>query len=72
MAVPWVHPLDATRCEATVLVKDDRMGGWTNRCRLRKGHGGYHRHPLDACEPLAFMAWTGTRTTESRDYGINR
>ena len=60
MAVPWVHPLDDDRCEAQVYVGDDR-GGWSNRCRLRKGHGGYHRHPLDACEPLAFMAWRGTR-----------
>lgn len=61
MAVPWVPYGDENQCEATTFVMDDRMGGWTNRCQLRRGHGGYHRHPLDACDPKAFMAWTGTR-----------
>jgi hypothetical protein len=63
MAVPWVRAIgdETIRCEATVFVMDDRMGGWTNRCRLKKGHGGYHRHPLDACDPPSFMAWMGTR-----------
>lgn len=63
MAVQWIDPIkdDAVRCEATVFVSDDRWGGWTNQCQLKKGHGGYHRHPLNACEPLAFMAWMGTR-----------
>lgn len=60
MAVQWVEAGADDRCEATTFVMDDRMGGWENRCRLRKGHGGYHRHPLGACEPKAFMAWMGT------------
>lgn len=67
MAVPWVDPMDANRCDSEVLVKDDRWGGWTNRCRLMKGHGGYHRHPLDACDPKAFMAWMGTTDAPSID-----
>ena len=67
MAVAWVNPFDASRCEAEVFVEDDRWGGWTNRCQLRKGHGGYHRHPLNACHPWAFMAWRGTRADGGRD-----
>ena len=65
MAVPWLkrYQDDDIRCEATVYVGDDRWGGWTNRCLLRKGHGGYHRHPL------AFMAWTGTHDDEKKNDG---
>lgn len=68
MANPHVeeHYDEAIRCKATVFVHDERWGGWVNRCLLKKGHRGYHRHPLDACEPVAFMAWTGTRT-DGRD-----
>lgn len=46
-------------CTATVLVHDDRWGGWTNRCELPAGHQGPHQHALTACDPVAFMVWTG-------------
>lgn len=58
---PWEWN-DAKRCPATTLVRDDRMGGWVNRCMKAKGHRGHHRHVLSGCDPIAYMSWIGTHS----------
>lgn len=48
------------RCAATVLLRDDRWGGFTDRCELIDGHEGSHIHEMGATEPLARMVWEGS------------
>lgn len=50
----------ADRCQATILMRDDRWGGFVDRCDLNAGHEGEHRTARDACEPTAWLCWTGT------------
>lgn len=49
-----------TGCEAKVLVKDDRWGGFVRGCELPARHGGKHSASLGACDPVALMRWEGT------------
>lgn len=59
-------PRAMANCPATVFVHDDRMGGWERSCSRPKGHRGEHSAPLNACEPVAVMRWTGTYTPPAR------
>jgi hypothetical protein len=53
---PWVYD-DQRRCRAEVKVYDDHWGAYTNRCLLQMDHDGHHRNPMNACEPVAYLAW---------------
>lgn len=49
----------AARCDACVLVEDDR-GNIRDYCERPKGHRGEHARTLGATKPLAKLRWFGT------------
>lgn len=62
---------DSERCEARVLQRDDRWGGFLDRCDLASGHDGEHRTARTACEPVAALVWTGDVSDDvKRRFGI--
>jgi hypothetical protein len=48
------------QCPSNVLIKDDRWGGFLDRCDLAEGHSGEHRSAQNACEPKALRCGVGT------------
>lgn len=62
---PVVTPVSgapAPRCEATILIHDDRFP-MQDRCEGPAGHGGPHTASRDACEPTAWLSWVGSYET---------
>lgn len=58
-------PQVTTRCEARVLLLDDRFGGLRYQCELDAGHVyEEHRVTFDACRPVASLRWHGTHENE--------
>lgn len=57
LAKPTGSPM--ADCTATILVHDDRWGGFVNHCELPANHDGEHQRTLRACEPIARMVWLG-------------
>ena len=52
----------ADRCQATILIHDDRFP-MEDRCELGEGHPGLHSSSRDACEPVARLVWLGSYST---------
>jgi hypothetical protein len=49
--------LKKERCEATNLIRDDRLGGFRDRCELLINHAGPHAVKMTACVPLRYGVW---------------
>lgn len=67
MTEPTRHAEDVV-CSATTFVKDDRWGGWQNRCQLPANHQGEHRHAMSACDPAAWLVWEGRYDPPKRNF----
>lgn len=50
----------SAQCQATILIKDDRYGGFRDRCEGLDGHIGPHSAALTGCEPMAWLSWIGS------------
>jgi hypothetical protein len=53
-------------CPATVKVHDDRWGVFVNSCELDEGHSGDHRAAYTACDPVAYLGWSGSARTDGQ------
>lgn len=51
------RPAMGEQCEATILQKDDRWGGFVDRCDLPAGHPGPHVVAREGCEPVGWLSW---------------
>lgn len=49
-------------CLGTIVIHDDRMGGWTDYCQLPAAHDGEHGVAYNACEPKAWLRWSDERS----------
>lgn len=58
-----------TRCSARVLARDDRYGGFIDQCESTAGHDGPHQVAYTACEPVAWLSWTGSYEDASPNDG---
>lgn len=48
---------DATRCDAEIMLMDDRWGAFTDRCEGEQDHGSDHFTTMGATMPLGRLVW---------------
>lgn len=48
---------DALRCEAEIMLMDDRWGAFTDRCEGELGHTDDHFTVMGATMPLGRLVW---------------